>query len=307
MFMRELVKYLRSLERGMTVRAFRRVLSYTLRGLSCFDWLFSSNSINTDLTDFDFSQSKLFIYVHHSNIQHLSEFDRHVLDEAKASGFDTILVSNQFSYNQECADFVFKKGTYGRDFSILRDMARSLARNQQDSVEFFYLNDSMIWREGGITEIIERLRRSKSGNILFPTDSFNPSYHVQPYFLYVRLGKADFPKFAVSFEWIKNYRFRRSLIYFNEYRIANRLKKYSWTLEVLAPYFEVLELENCYRLQEGEVLIDIKSKRYNPTQHLWRSLSLFGIHAVKKSLVFQNPVKVENAPANITIALQTMR
>jgi hypothetical protein len=188
----------------------------------------------------------------------------------------------------------------------MRDLARSVKSIKSKELEFFYLNNSIVWQKTGVVEIVKFLRSLEKGSIWFPTDSNNPIYHVQPYFLYVNLEESDYLKFATSFEWIKNYHMRRSLIFFGEYQIFGKLKEKSWNVRVVAPYSEVLLAENRFRTLKGEVLLNPRFDLYNPTQHLWRSLSIFEIRGVKRSLVLQNPVGIENPPVNFECALTQM-
>jgi len=274
-----------------------------MRLLSTVDWLISSNKNSLELPELDSSHSRIFVFVHHSKSGFLDSYDQNALLEARKSGFTTILVTNCETLDNSNADLTIKKGRYGRDFAALRDLARSVKFNKSKSVEFLYLNNSMVWQENAVFSLIELLRSLERESIWFPTDSNNPSYHVQPYFLYVNLVESDYQKFASSFEWIKNYHMKRSLIFFGEYQIFRKLKEKSWNVRVVAPYSEVLLAENRFRILKGEALLNPRVDLYNSTQHLWRSLSTFGLRGVKRSLVLQNPVGVENPPINFESAL----
>ena len=250
--------------------------------------------------------TRMFIYVHHSKSGTLEMHDERVLLEAKLSGYSTILISNGQHKKYQNVDYFHRKSRFGRDFSVLRDMARTLRFNKNQSVEFFYLNDSMIWKVNGISLLLAELDQSKINTLTFPTESYNPRYHVQPYFLFTRIEKEKFNDFSLSFEWIRNFHFKRSLIYLNEYRMAKKLVEKNWKIEVLAPYWEILEVENKFREKHFEECYDSTFKFYNPTQHFWRALPKFQIHAVKKSLIYQNPVGIRNAPQTKISALEAL-
>jgi hypothetical protein len=185
-------------------------------------------------------------------------------------------------------------------------MARSLELNDNESVSFFYLNNSMIWQKNGICELINKLKNSESNIIYFPTESYNPVYHVQPYFVFANLNQDCVKDFSSNFEWIRNFHLKRSLIYFNEYRIARKLLERNWQIRVIAPYKELIELENQSRLTKSEELLDSTYRHYNPTQHMWKSLSKFHINGVKRSLVFKNPLGIKNSPKNVNDAFASM-
>lgn len=303
MTMKRLVRHLRSPDCGFTISTLRRGVRAILRLLSAVDWLISSNKTSLQLPEFDSSHSRIFVFVHHSESGFLDSYDQNVLVEAKKSGFTTILVTNCGTLDNSIADVTIKKARYGRDFAVMRDLSRSVEFIKNRELEFFYLNNSMVWKKSGVVEIVKFLRSLEKGTIWFPTDSNNPIYHVQPYFLYVNLEESDYLKFATSFEWIRNYHLRRSLIFFGEYQIFSKLKEKSWNIRVVAPYSEVLLAENSFRTFKGEAPLNPRFDLYNPTQHLWRSLSIFGIRGVKRSLILQNPVGVENSPVNFESAL----
>jgi hypothetical protein len=250
--------------------------------------------------------TRMFIYVHHSKSGSLEMHDERVLLEAKLSGYSTILISNGQHKKYQNVDFFHQKSRFGRDFSVLRDMARTLKFSKNQSVEFFYLNDSMIWKVNGISMLLAELDKSKINTLTFPTESYNPRYHVQPYFLFTKIEKEKFNDFSLSFEWIRNFHFKRSLIYLNEYRMAYKLVEKNWKIEVLAPYWEILEVENRFRERNFEECYDSTFKFYNPTQHFWRALSIFHIQGVKKSLINKNPVGITNPPSSFRNALNLL-
>lgn len=304
--MGNIVQASRSSERGALICILARTFAFSLWPVVIMDRLVSSNSNKLKLLDFDFNLSRIFIYVHHSESRLLDDYDKQVLEEAKSSGFSTILVSNGEFNSAENTDYIFRKNRFGRDFGVLRDMARSLTLNGNQTISFFYLNNSMVWKKNGIFDLINVLEKSKVNVLVFPTESFNPVHHVQPYFLFAKLEKDKFNHFSSSFNWIRNFHFRRSLIYLNEYRIARKLLDNDWKIQVLAPYWKLIETENRVRQNKFEELLDPTYKLYNPTQHMWKSLSKFHISGIKKSLIFKNPGGVKNSPTNARDALASM-
>jgi hypothetical protein len=130
--------------------------------------------------------------------------------------------------------------------------------------------------------------------------------HVQPYFLYVKLLSDSVNLFSESFEWIHDWRLRRSIIYFGEYQILAQLTTRGWKSSILAPYEKVLQTENEFRRENSLESLVQDSIYYNPTQHMWRSLSKYGLFAVKKSLILINPAGVLDPPVSLEFALNTL-
>jgi hypothetical protein len=305
--MKKLIQHLRSSDRNRLFGVIGRMISNSIWILVLFDWVISSKKDSLRLEEVNSNLPRMFIYVHHSDSGTLDLYDERVLKEAKLNGFATILFSNKQLEKNQYVDYCFQKNRFGRDFAVLRNMARILKFNSNQRIDFFYLNDSMIWQVNGISTLCSVFDKAESNLIIFPTESLNPTHHVQPFFLFAKLDKEKFHEFSISFEWIKNLHFKRSLIYLNEYRIARKLLERNWNIKILAPYWEILNAENNFRKNNSEQFYDSSFKFYNPTQHFWRMLPSFQIQAVKKSLIHNNPVGIANPPSSVSSALKTLR
>jgi hypothetical protein len=304
--MANLAQILRTTRGGIAIKFLVWTLKILMKVGTKIDYIFSTNKALYDFSKIGSNSPRIFVFVHHSKSGLLDEYDLKVLKEAKISGFSTVLVSNGPICEISNADFVVQKNRNGRDFSVLRDAARSMRLNRNKQIEFFYLNNSMVWQDSAILDLIRNFQNSEKNVLIFPTESFNPLYHVQPYFMYVKLDISVIFKFSSSFEWIRNFHFRRSIIYFNEYRMAGKLNSKNWKIRVVAPYWNLLESENKYRQVSNQVILDSNFKFYNPNQHFWKSLSLFQINGVKRSLIYRNPVGIKDAPCNESNALTSM-
>jgi hypothetical protein len=236
----------------------------------------------------------------------LDDYDKSTLSKMKSLGFITILITNSLQVDSYCADKIVPKGNFGRDMSSLRDLARSFSGSNCEKFELFFMNNSIVWDLQRLEREITRLRHLPTGRLVFPTSSKYPYIHVQPYFIYLVLEGTAISRFADSFEWIRNWHLKRSIIYFGEYRMLKMLTEKGWPSTIMAPYDDVVQSENIFRLLKGEPLLMSNSIFYNPTQHMWRALPSFGIWAVKKSLVASNPAGVENQPESIGVALETL-
>ena len=291
-------------EANSLLKLFRRVVANSFIPIYHLDNLVSSKKCAFTLDSFPQQEVSIYCLVHHSDSGLLDEHDNKSLHDMKSLGFNTVLITNSPHVNLGKADIVLKKGKYGRDMSSLRDVARSFLGQDYDLVELFFVNNSIAWKQNGLNRQITQLRRFPINTLIFPTYSKYPRTHVQPYFIYTRLNMVGYRNFAVGFEWIRNWHLRRSIIHLAEYRIFQQLKKRGWTIKVLATYEELLVSENLIRQSKGEELLNVRTHYYNPSQHMWRALSVLGIYTVKKSLIRNNPAGVLNAPETIDKALR---
>ena len=299
--------YVTNPEAPKVVKKLRSSITRTLVPIYYLDNLFASSSESFKLQLENEPFRSIFCLVHHSDDGELDEFDKSILKQMQILEFFTVLITNAPQQNLENADCVILKGKYGRDFSAMRDMARSFASDNPVDIEFLFMNNSMAWDYRKIKSFVAGLRESPTNSLIFPTNSKYPVEHVQPYCFYIKLLSSSVNKFSKSFEWIRDWRLRRSIIYFGEYRILSEMFSRGWKSEILAPYEQVLQTENEFRRKNAvETLVD-DSIYYNPTQHMWRSLSKFGLAAVKKSLVLINPAGIIDPPISLMNALDSLR
>lgn len=74
----------------------------------------------------------------------LDVHDLGILKILRSEGFEIFLCSSEIQ-DSILADYWFRKGTRGRDSSVLQDVARSYRRSDAAQIEFSFLNDSMMW------------------------------------------------------------------------------------------------------------------------------------------------------------------
>jgi hypothetical protein len=249
---------------------------------------------------------KIFCLIHHSNLGILDDFDQSTLNQMKKLGFYTLLFTNSQSLDSKYADEIHVKARFGRDFAVLRDFARGIVEKKFDHVELLFMNNSMVWENVSLSSLIDQLKALPEGNLIFPTSSKYPKYHLQPYFMYSVLNDDQIIKFSMSFEWIRNWRLRRTIIHFGEYKIYETLKSLNWNIKVIAEYEAILNYENLMRSQNHEVLLRSNSSYYNPTLQMWRSLPYFGLVGVKRSLIANNSYDLKNSPTTLQSAMKML-
>jgi hypothetical protein len=298
-----ITSFLRASERNRIIALVRKCYAAVLSKLLLVDWFFSSRKTQITQREIQVSNSKIFVFVHYSKSSLIDVYDRNVLLALRQLGFFIILVTNSLGDSNNLADVVLKKGRFGRDFSNLRDVVRNIVTDEISELEFFYLNNSMIWKSNTFPALVDLLRQFPLNEIIVPTISLNPRFHAQPFFVYCRLDRLHQTLFQSSFNWIRNLHFKRSVVLFSEVKFYKKLRYLGWNISPVADYWDLLKIENDLRAQNGEDVLSGDCALYNPTQHFWRCLPSVSIHAVKRSLAESNPVNVKNGPKDFKDAI----
>jgi hypothetical protein len=271
------------------------MIGFVFLPILLLDYKTSRNITLNDFPALSEASNRIFVFAHHSEML-LDDFDMELLKSVKNLGFYTVVVTNLNMNHNETIDLVLEKGSRGRDLGVLRDFARISDKSTFQSIEILFCNNSMIWHVGKFEELVASLSNYPADTFVFPSDSNNPTYHVQPYLLYINLSKCNYEKFQQSFEWIKNLRLKRSTVRFSEYPMSRKLSGIGWDQAVVAEYESVYK--SFSKLHEGDGnLGKLKtSSLLNPTQEMWDGLILAGIPGIKRSLINHNPVGVINEP-----------
>jgi len=240
--------------------------------------------------------SKVFVYVARSR---LNKEDRKVISFFQEKNFYTIVFAKSNSSESTKCDLLISKSSQGRDLGVLRDVARSLGLTDSKvrNLHLLMLNDSMIWDTKNLDKLLFQVQKFGPNCFAFPTESFFPRHHVQPYLVSIILeGRAQIDKYSKSFEWIRNLHWKRSFVVQIEYKLKDELEKRQWQSEVIAPYDEILKIFDA--ISNSTTKIHIRGK-LNPNQHLWLFLGFFGIYGIKKSLLFSNPCNITDPPKSL--------
>jgi hypothetical protein len=286
------VRYLRDLERGPFLTLLRKSLKSLMRPIIKLDFVFSSTKPIYRNLQWDQDAGRIFVFIKHGK---MDKFDMQILEFFRDKDFFTLLFSTEYE-DSIYADQWQKKRLFGRDSSILRDVSRTFGNIETHELELAIFNDSMVWDEMEMPNLLAKLRSYPKNTIVFPTESMYPVSHVQPYFVYANMDKRTLQKYSVSFEWIKTYHLKRSMVQFVEYLMRDTLENAGWLVEVVAKHKQLVT-------SAGKKVTD----EFNPTQHLWKSLPKCGIVGIKRSLVNTNPVNVIDAPRNFEDAIKNLR
>ena len=289
-------RYFRSQTRGNLISVSRRILGRLLNALAGIDYLLSDNNIFYRLQEVPQDVKKLFVFVSHDELLN-SEIQ--LLMKMKELGFYSILFSNQTQDIDLPVDLFVKKMKYGRDFAVYRDVARSLDKNRSVQLEVLMLNSSMYWLPDDVQKTLGTLKKCDINVMVFPTESFNPTHHVQPYLFYIRLTNEKKELFSKSFEWVRNLVTKRAIVSYEEHQTLRNLRLLNWQIKVLAPYPDLFANREHWVKQ---FFPKNAEKLLNPTLHFWDQLGAFGIFGIKKSL-FSYKFNVPLAPKNIDDAL----
>lgn len=287
--MKRLLIRFRKVDSNKFIFWFRVKIASILNLFARIDYAFSSNVKLYDFAPEVSKSKKIFVYIKNSVY---TDSETKMFQILKDFDFKIIVV-DPYGILVNNVDFVLLKKSYGRDFSVIRDVMRSIGELESESIEILILNDSMYWNIEKFSSLLTRLEEYPKNKIVVPTQSIFPRPHAQPYLIYSRVEKDCLRQFGYAFEWIRNMRTKRGIVNFGELCFAEKTELAGCNVIFMAPYNALVsrnrkKLELIYSLG---VL-----KRLNPTQHIWFGLGAFGIHAVKKSLVIKNPVGVANAP-----------
>ena len=228
--------------------------------------------------------NKVFCMAHYSNSSSLDPFDAEILQCAKDMGFTTILFTNQTGIQSQYVDQVIRKPSRGRDGAVLVALARSLSTFTKFSeVEIWFVNSSVVWDITRVSALYNYFKNVSTNTIVFPTQSNYPSFHVQPYFIFVRLNTQGLEKFSTAFEWIRATRFKRTTVAFYEYRLAKILQQMGWNIEVIC------DLKKSYELSEidsgGISFEEFLKTDFNPSSDIWEKLRSVNVPCVKKRIL----------------------
>ena len=297
------LRFLRSIQANPLFQSLKRMLKAIITPVLYLDYVISRNVSEVDFPTFTGMNQRVFVFAHHSKTT-LDVFDREILNSMRKLGFYTIFVTDLKKTNQVTADLVLKKGSRGRDLGILRDFARIFQGTVFKSTEILFCNNSMMWNAIKFEKLVASLSEYPNDTFIFPSNSNNPSYHVQPYLVYINLSSTNYRKFQQSFDWIKNFRLKRSIVRFGEYPMSKRLNGMGWEQAVIAPYKSVHQNFSLLHEEDPTFRKLTTSVLLNPTQEMWDGLILSGIPGIKRSLVSLNPVGVINVPDSLESAFR---
>ncbi len=253
------------------------------------------------------NQKKIFIFAHYSKSRKMDAFDSDLLLEMKKLGYYIVLVSNSLIESRSHVDLLIHKPRLGRDGIVLRDFARSLSGHSSINRQILFMNNSMIWLPESIEKFIKNIERIEKNVIVFPTESFSPVYHVQPYVFYINLSEDYLEQFAKSFDWVKNIYWKKSAVEFYEMKIFKNLVNSNWDIKILTSTESLYNtyLKRSYYSEGFEGVPSIQI--VNPCQHLWFLLPNAGIPGVKRSLITSNIYGIQNVPFDFFSAVNRLK
>jgi hypothetical protein len=227
---------------------------------------------------------------------------RRIVQTINEVGYEVLVINNgsltkAHGELYETQNF-FERRNMGYDFGAYRDSMRlfEFPRN------LILMNTSMIWDHRRLARIIHELTSlDLEGRVTYLTESLQGSRHGQSFFIHINVNKTEFSKLKTFLlTKTKNWRFKRSVVKFGEKALFDFFESVpEIQIEFLFPYKEV---ERSYMLlSEADSEAWIKSHlkknvKLNPTQHLWPALKKLGFPGIKKTLIKNNPAKLEKIP-----------
>ena len=230
----------------------------------------------------------------------LDEFDIQSLLTLRSLGFGICIVVNQdadeeLDYSMY-ADIVIMRKNIGLDLAAIRDALKLLGK---DWDRLILLNDSVVWPKEKFLSLVSKVIYFENDReILVLVDSFQRAHHFQTFFL--AANQTAMTEVYEIFMGIKNWKYKRSIVTFGEIPLKTEFEFHGIRVRPLIRY---QALENKFSESRPENIDDFSIARLvdrkvplNPSQHFWRELLESDWGCVKRSLIEQNPAKLQFPP-----------
>ncbi len=191
--------------------------------------------------------------------------------------------------------FEHKRSNFGRDLGSLSWAISNISWAEFINLrEFLFINDSIVWLEGGLLQTINKARGCTS-QVTGTTISNQGENHIQSYFYHIKNPTESILNNFVT----GTFRYKRTTIKFGEKRISRSLIKEGITIEAIfpedflrkmAPKFATIygsDWDKLEKLIEDDVPL-------NPTIHYWPVLISEGLF-FKRNLE-RNPAGFQEKP-----------
>lgn len=229
--------------------------------------------------------------------------DIELLQILKKKEYFVCVVSNGEIFNSEkyipVVDCIIQRRNIGFDLAAFRD-ALNYMRDDYDSI--LLLNDSILWPKENFERTLAAFENLNSEtSVIGVTDSYQRGYHLQSYCLFAQ-NSVPIGALRSSFATIKNFRTKRSAVYYGELKLSKEIVLHGAQLSVLINYRELKDIwlnTYCESSPDPEILELIrKGIHLNPCQHFWEPLLNTQYGFIKKSLLFKNPARLRSLPGD---------
>ena len=249
------------------------------------------------------------VYAHHDAGGQAAHYVLKALDGIKACGFKTAVVSTSpgladagLRAMKERATAVIVRDNVGYDFGSYKCGIRYLRDIDARPVELLITNDSVF---GPLTPLSSVLKRAKGYDLYGITDSIEPSYHLQSYFVHYgrRVLQSDaFHHFWDPVEFIGSGDMESKYRIVTQYEIGGSQFFIQQGFKVGAAFaFKSLVQDECrqfiaeldlYRTQPGRPAQAFMLPS-NVSHAYWKNLLLRGCPYIKRGLLTLNPYGVD--------------
>jgi len=214
----------------------RRSVGIFLDSLTFFDHIFANRKNGIVLSsDFKFDVGdKIAIYVTHGAL-HNDSYEEILFDSLRNLNFVVITIVNQpeSCYVSTLKQPIFRENL-SADLGAVRDFFAHFGSNSFQ--ELFIFNSSMAYLKN-VDLFLGNVRQEVNSQIVLGVQSFQKMMHFQSFFFYAR--GSGIQALSQSFQGIRNYKFKRTLINFGEIGISRKLLKSNIRLRILYPYEKI--------------------------------------------------------------------
>lgn len=259
-----------------------------LNWLSFLDHATSRKKPVVIVPQIEVQEHSIFVsFAHFSSNQKLDNDDRGTVDQISSLTDHFVISTNK----PELMDFVqeekvaIQRKNRGFDLAMHRDVLIALKKSSIWPQYLILTNNSLNWEgSNGFREQFQacvRLSNDSGTNIIFMTDSMQPKYHLQSYFIFANTSGDEAQKMIYrTFSKCRNWRYKRTAVFFGEKQLITRISK-STATSVMFPILTLLTLflKNNSILPEKIYRI---ARIVNPNQHLVKEMLELGAQFKKK-------------------------
>ncbi len=259
-----------------------------LNWLSFFDHITSRKQPVMFIPKIEVREHSTFVsYAHFTSSQQLENSDRETINQIVSLTDQFIISTNkpELIDHLEVERVAIQGRNRGFDLAMHRDVLVALKKSSTWPQYLILTNNSLIWKSpNGFKEQFQecvRLSNDSGANIIFMTDSLQPRYHLQSYFIFVNTSGAEAQKLIYrTFSKCRNWRVKRTAVFFGEKRLITRLST-STEAKVMFPILTLLTIFLKTNSISPEKIYQIASI-INPNQHLVKEMLDLGAQFKKK-------------------------
>ncbi len=259
-----------------------------LNWLSILDHATASKKPVTRVPKIEVQEQSIFVsYAHFSPNQKLEDCDRKTVNQISSLTDHYVISTNKpklMGFLEE-KKVAIQGRNLGFDLAMHRDVVVTLNKSSVWPRYLILTNNSLTWESpnGFELQIQECIKLSDrcGATIIFMTESLQPSFHLQSYFIFFNTSdKKTQELIYATYSKCRNWRWKRTAVFFGEKRLLTNLGLNPTTF-VMFPIDALWALFK-KRNNHTDGHTNLKVEFLNPSQHLLTEMKLMGAQFQKK-------------------------